>query len=166
VPTPLPSDCTGNGFVGAFVAGLAFGPFRRRLQETVLDLTEQSGQLLAAVVWFIFGAAMLRAAAGVITWQTFAYGVLSLTVIRAVPVALALVGTHLGRPTVSFVSWFGPPRARVERVRADRLRHARPDVRFAACRRLHHRRLERGGARRVGATADPSVREGHGGQRS
>jgi NhaP-type Na+/H+ or K+/H+ antiporter len=34
--------------------------------------------------------------------------VLSLTVIRMVPVALALAGGHLGRAAVAFVGWFGP----------------------------------------------------------
>jgi NhaP-type Na+/H+ or K+/H+ antiporter len=36
------------------------------------------------------------------------YALLSLTVIRMVPVAVALTGAHLGWPTVSFVGWFGP----------------------------------------------------------
>ena len=33
---------------------------------------------------------------------------LSLTVIRMAPVALALTGARLGRPTIAFVAWFGP----------------------------------------------------------
>ena len=36
------------------------------------------------------------------------YAVLSLTLVRMVPVALALIGSRLGRDTVLFVGWFGP----------------------------------------------------------
>jgi len=36
------------------------------------------------------------------------YAVLSLTLVRMVPVALAAWGSGLGRDTVSFVGWFGP----------------------------------------------------------
>jgi NhaP-type Na+/H+ or K+/H+ antiporter len=36
------------------------------------------------------------------------YAVLSLTVVRMVPVALALVGSGFDRDTVLFVGWFGP----------------------------------------------------------
>jgi NhaP-type Na+/H+ or K+/H+ antiporter len=43
-----------------------------------------------------------------LTWQIVLYAVLSLTVIRMVPVALALVGSGLSRPTVALVGWFGP----------------------------------------------------------
>ena len=36
------------------------------------------------------------------------YAIASLTVVRMVPVALALLGTRQGRPTVAFIGWFGP----------------------------------------------------------
>ena len=98
----------GNGFVAAFVAGMAFGPFRHTLEETTLEFGEQVGQLLAIVVWFIFGAAMLRPALGDLTWQVVLFAILSLTVVRMVPVALALFGTKLVASTVSFIGWFGP----------------------------------------------------------
>ena len=46
-------------------------------------------------------------------WQHFTaplvlYASLSLTVVRMVPVALALTGTRLSRATVLFMGWFGP----------------------------------------------------------
>lgn len=73
-----------------------------------LVLTELAGQLLACVVWFLFGALMLGPALTAMDAATLAYAVLSLTVVRMAPVALSLVGLHLGRPTVAFVGWFGP----------------------------------------------------------
>ncbi len=99
---------SGNGFVAAFVAGMSFGPFRRSLEESTLELGEQVGQLIATVVWFVFGAAMLRPALEDLTWQVGLYAVMSLTLVRMVPVALALWGKRLGGPTVAFIGWFGP----------------------------------------------------------
>jgi NhaP-type Na+/H+ or K+/H+ antiporter len=99
----------GNGFVAAFLAGLCFGIFRHHLGERSLELTEGSGQLLACVVWFAFGAAMLRPS---LSSPDFArillYAVLSLTVVRLLPVCIALYRTHLGKATVAFIGWFGP----------------------------------------------------------
>jgi NhaP-type Na+/H+ or K+/H+ antiporter len=43
-----------------------------------------------------------------LTWQVALYAVLSLTVIRMVPVAISMLGTGLHRPTVAFLGWFGP----------------------------------------------------------
>ena len=43
-----------------------------------------------------------------VTWQIVAYAVLSLTVIRMVPVAIAMLGTGAQLPTVAFIRWFGP----------------------------------------------------------
>ena len=43
-----------------------------------------------------------------LTWQTVLYAALSLTVIRMLPVAVALAGARLGRPAVLFIGWFGP----------------------------------------------------------
>jgi NhaP-type Na+/H+ or K+/H+ antiporter len=61
------------------------------------------------VVWFAFGAAMLRPSLSSPDFlRCFLYAVLSLTVVRLVPVCLALYRTHLGTATVAFVGWFGP----------------------------------------------------------
>ena len=59
-------------------------------------------------MWFLFGAALLPLALDYFSVSTLVYALLSLTVIRMVPVALSLVGTGLDRPTVLFVGWFGP----------------------------------------------------------
>jgi sodium/hydrogen antiporter len=99
----------GNGFVAAFLAGLCFGIFRHHLGPGSLELTEGSGQLLACVVWFAFGAAMLRPSLSSPDFgRCVLYAVLSLTVVRLVPVCLALYRTHLGAATVAFIGWFGP----------------------------------------------------------
>ena len=69
---------------------------------------EQAGAVLAAVTFVVFGAVLLGPAIGDLTWQIALYAVLSLTLVRMVPVALALLGTGARRPTVAFLGWFGP----------------------------------------------------------
>ena len=99
----------GNGFVAAFLAGLCFGVFKHQLGARSLELTEGSGQLLACVVWFAFGAAMLRPSLSSPDFlRCLGYAAVSLTVVRMLPVCVALFRTHLGTPTVAFIGWFGP----------------------------------------------------------
>ncbi|MGW7574275.1 cation:proton antiporter [Streptomyces sp. NPDC054765] len=97
----------GNGFVAAFVAGLAFGSAHGAPQRVLLYV-EQSASLLSVLVWLVFGALLLPEVFHHLTWQVVLYAVLSLTVIRMVPVALALIGSGLDAGTVLFVGWFGP----------------------------------------------------------
>ena len=98
----------GSGFIAAFVGGSVFGALRRRIGGEVSYLLEEVGALLAAATFIVFGAVLLEPALSNITWAVAGYAVLSLTLIRMLPVALALVGTHARRPTVAFLGWFGP----------------------------------------------------------
>ncbi|MEV6784695.1 cation:proton antiporter [Streptomyces sp. NPDC051098] len=98
----------GNGFVAAFVAGLAFGTAHGGAPKWQLEFTEQSGTVLSLLVWLLFGAVLVPAAFPHMTWQSALYAVLSLTVVRMVPVALSLLGTRMDRATVLFIGWFGP----------------------------------------------------------
>ena len=98
----------GNGFIGAFVAGLVVGTRSRRLLDGVEDFGETEGQLLTLFVFLIFGAVLLPEALDGLTWRHVAYAVLSLTLIRLVPVAVSLLGCRLRYATVGFVGWFGP----------------------------------------------------------
>ena len=41
-------------------------------------------------------------------WQPILYAILSLTVVRMAPVALAMLGTGLRRDTVALMGWFRP----------------------------------------------------------
>jgi len=99
----------GNGFIAAFVAGLAFGGATRKGEENAEEFTEVAGILLSIGVWLVFGASLV----GSLIFEAqdlrpILYAILSLTVIRMVPVAIALVGSRLALPTVAFVGWFGP----------------------------------------------------------
>jgi sodium/hydrogen antiporter len=98
----------GNGFIAAFVAGLAFGTTGGRRGEPLVPFVEETGALVSLLVWLAFGAVAVVPAVKLLTWQVFLYAVLSLTVIRMAPVAVALAGTGLDRATVALVGWFGP----------------------------------------------------------
>lgn len=95
-----------NGFVSAFVGGLAFGAARHGADE-VLAFASDAGELLALVVWFVFGALVVEVLDGA-PWSVVAFAILALTVGRMVPVAVALLGTGRDRMTVAFLGWFGP----------------------------------------------------------
>ena len=69
---------------------------------------EETGALLSLLVWLMFGVAAVVPALESLTWQTVGYAVLSLTVIRMLPVAVVLAGARLGRPATAFIGWFGP----------------------------------------------------------
>jgi sodium/hydrogen antiporter len=103
----LADQIGGNGFIAAFVGGLLIGPSVQQLGERVMRFTEAEGQLLSLSVFFIFGVLVLGAIQP-LSWEVALYALLSLTVIRMLPVALSLYGTHLRGVSVLFAGWFGP----------------------------------------------------------
>lgn len=98
----------GNGFIAAFVAGLVFGNQMRGRCHFLFEFAESEGQLLVLLVFLIFGAAILPEAVSHFGWDVLVYAVLSLTVIRMVPVALSLLGSCVRPVTTLFLGWFGP----------------------------------------------------------
>ena len=96
-----------NGFIAAFVGGLAVGPTVERVGEQLIRFTEAEGQLLNLSVFFVFGVFVVGLI-GSLSWEVALYALLSLTVIRMLPVALSLIGTHLRSVSVLFAGWFGP----------------------------------------------------------
>ena len=98
----------GNGFVAAFVGGLVFGNTAGPGGEKEAYFVEQSADLAAMISWLIFGALAVPAIGRWFEWPVFGYAFLSLTAIRMVPVALALLGSGFDRFSVAFIGWFGP----------------------------------------------------------
>ena len=98
----------GSGFIAAFVGGGVFGGLRRERAGELSYLIEQAGALLTAVTFVVFGAVLLGPALGELSWQIALYAALSLTLVRLLPVAIAMVGTGARTPTVGFLGWFGP----------------------------------------------------------
>jgi sodium/hydrogen antiporter len=98
----------GSGFIAAFMAGAIFGALVSVESEQASRLNEELGALLGGVTFLIFGAVLLGPALKHVTWQIALYAGLSLTVVRMLPVAVAMIGTSARLPTVGFLGWFGP----------------------------------------------------------
>ncbi len=98
----------GSGFIAAFVGGLTFGAQVRRTYPDICNFSEGVAHVLTMVAFLVFGAFILTPALDVLNWQIVLYAILSLTVVRMVPVALALIGTGLGLRTQLYIGWFGP----------------------------------------------------------
>jgi sodium/hydrogen antiporter len=98
----------GSGFIAAFVAGIMFRIVATDHAKEATSLAEQSGELLNAVTFLLFGAVLLGPALGELDWRIAAYALGSLTVVRMLPVALAMTGAGMRRVTVGFLGWFGP----------------------------------------------------------
>ncbi|MCX5043496.1 cation:proton antiporter [Aldersonia sp. NBC_00410] len=101
----------GSGFIAAFFGGLTFGAIRRRAGDNdadEADVLDAAGGVFSAMTFIVFGAVLLGPALDNLSWAIAGYAVLSLTVVRMLPVALSLIGTHARAPTVAFVGWFGP----------------------------------------------------------
>ena len=99
----------GNGFVSAFAAGVLFGAATRGRLSAPGRFAVTLGLSATFWVWSIFGALFVgELFTHKISAQPIVYAILSLTVIRMLPVAIALIGTHLRPATLAFMGWFGP----------------------------------------------------------
>lgn len=114
----------GSGFIAAWVAGFAFGVSLRRsapvnasadapaaadgTADGTADLAGHLAELLASLSFLVFGAVLLGPTLEDLDWRIITYAVLSLTVIRMLPVALSLAGSGLALHTVAYIGWFGP----------------------------------------------------------
>lgn len=100
-----------NGFVAAFVAGLAYGWAELRGEENFVDKTltlcHQGGELMSFIVWFLFGAVMVPELVNM-GGKDVAFALLALSILRMVPVWLVTRGLGLDRATVGIIGWFGP----------------------------------------------------------
>ncbi len=98
----------GNGFIAAFCGGIAFGVTAGRRGAAELVFLEQAGSLVSLLTWLGFGVIALPIIVDRVDVDIVLYAVLSLTVVRMVPVALCTLGAGLDRSTVLFMGWFGP----------------------------------------------------------
>ena len=98
----------GNGFVAAFCGGMAFGATAGRRGQAELSFLEQTSGAVSLLVWLAFGAIAVPIVVDRLSWTLLLYAALSLTLVRMVPVGLALFRTGLDRNTVLFIGWFGP----------------------------------------------------------
>lgn len=98
----------GSGFIACFVGGLLFGSIEKKHKPKLLLAAEGTGDTLALITWVVFGAVVIGQSVDAFTWEVVLYAVLSLTVVRMLPVFLTLSGMDLGADEKLFMGWFGP----------------------------------------------------------
>jgi NhaP-type Na+/H+ or K+/H+ antiporter len=98
----------GSGYIAAFVGGLLFGHLAKSSTHKLILAAEGIGELLAMVTWIIFGAAVIGQSWYSMPWPVVLYALLSLTVIRMIPMVLSLTGTGEKVSSKLFLAWFGP----------------------------------------------------------
>lgn len=98
----------GSGFIACFVGGLIGGTLVKDHKAMLLQAAEGTGDTLALLTWVTFGAVVAGSASGYFSWEALIYAVLSLTVIRMLPVFLILTGMGLTASDKLFLGWFGP----------------------------------------------------------
>ncbi len=98
----------GNGFVAAFTAGLAFGQIAGRHCTGIQNFTIDFGEGLAGATFAVFGAIIAGPALDRVTWEILLYSLLSLTLVRMIPVSISMLGSHVRFHTRLFLGWFGP----------------------------------------------------------
>jgi len=98
----------GSGYIAAFTGGLLFGFIAKDATHKLVLAAEGTGETLALVTWMLFGAMVIGPAFQLFNWEVVVYSVLSLTVIRVVPIFLSLAGTGESVSSRLFLGWFGP----------------------------------------------------------
>jgi NhaP-type Na+/H+ or K+/H+ antiporter len=98
----------GSGFIASFVGGLLFGAQLKEYREPLLQAAEGTGDTFALITWVTFGAVVVGPALGHLSGSIALYAVLSLTLIRMLPVFVSLTGLGLSTEAKLFMGWFGP----------------------------------------------------------
>jgi NhaP-type Na+/H+ or K+/H+ antiporter len=112
----------GNGFVSAFLCGMALNYVRevRRAgaerpgdlaehKRRELELIDDVAVLLTAFMWFVVaGIGVIALMSGGVTWGIVGYTVVAVTVVRLVPVMFALLGSRMDWRERLLVGWLGP----------------------------------------------------------
>jgi len=97
----------GSGFIAAYVAGLVIAASRLKLTQELVEFAGSQGEVLDLGVFFILGI-MFATVFPAITWMIVIYAILSLTLIRILPVWISLVRSRLREKDKLFIGWFGP----------------------------------------------------------
>jgi sodium/hydrogen antiporter len=98
----------GSGFIACFVGGLLLSGLGERHKTELLRGAEHTGEALALLTWVVFGGIVVARLIDRVTWPALIYAVLSLTVIRMLPVFLCMTGTRTTTADKLFIGWFGP----------------------------------------------------------
>ena len=98
----------GSGYIAAFTGGLLFGFRAKDATHRLVLAAEGTGETLALLTWLVFGATVIGQSVEYFTWEMLVYALLSLTVIRILPIYLSLSASGESRSSKLFLGWFGP----------------------------------------------------------
>jgi NhaP-type Na+/H+ or K+/H+ antiporter len=98
----------GSGYIAAFTGGLLFGVLAKEQTHDLVLAAEGTGELLALTTWLVMGTAVIGQQFDKFNVEVVLYAVLSLTVVRVLPVFAALTGTGERTDSKLFLAWFGP----------------------------------------------------------
>ena len=104
----LTQELHGSGYVAAFAGGIVFGLLTGKSTHKYVFAAEGVGEMLAAITWLFFGVAIVTRLVSHITWEVAVYSLLSLTIVRMLPIYVALVGSGEPAHNRLFLGWFGP----------------------------------------------------------
>jgi NhaP-type Na+/H+ or K+/H+ antiporter len=104
----LTEELGASGFIATFVGGLVFGRLVLEVHPDIGGFSEDVAELGTMVAYLVFGGMILEFFVDQFTWAILVYAVLSLTVVRMLPVAVSMIGTPLRVPTLLYLGWFGP----------------------------------------------------------
>jgi NhaP-type Na+/H+ or K+/H+ antiporter len=104
----LAQELGGSGFIAAFCGGMLFGHLEEPRKDVLLEESENIGNLLSLLTWVFFGACYVGQALPYITPAIVLYSLLSLTIVRMLPVFICLSGSGLTTKEKLFAGWFGP----------------------------------------------------------
>jgi NhaP-type Na+/H+ or K+/H+ antiporter len=98
----------GSGFIACFTGGLLYSTMNRKYKHDILEEAEGIGDTLSMLTWVIFSSVIIAANLRHFTWDIIIYALLSLTVIRMIPVLISLIRSGIPGNARLFIAWFGP----------------------------------------------------------
>jgi len=104
----ITDELGGSGFIAAYVAGHVFGRIGQETAPSSGALGDGLGTVLTMVSFLVFGAFIIGPNPEFFSVRTVVYAILSLTLVRMIPVAISMIGAHRRFPTISYMGWFGP----------------------------------------------------------
>ncbi len=104
----LAQSLHGSGYIAAFSGGMLFGIVTKEATHKLVMPAEGISEAMAMLTWMIFGAVVIGRIVAGVTWEIVLYAVLSLTVVRMLPIYLSLAGAGESMSRKLFLGWFGP----------------------------------------------------------
>jgi NhaP-type Na+/H+ or K+/H+ antiporter len=98
----------GNGFIAAFVCGIAMAAVEREVQPGFVEFAENASTILQVITFFVFGALIVATGFDHSVPPLVLFVAFALLVARPAAVLLAFLRTRMPRPQRLFIAWFGP----------------------------------------------------------